>query len=151
MKNHPPIEILSASIDGSLSDPGLSDVRDHVRLCDPCRRDLDGLRSARASLRSLATLSAPRDLMAALRQEFVPPAVAPARRWRWLRVAAPAFATLAVAAGFWFTRQPAEPELALESLLAAHSRYQAESLVPPADMYDANFSGHLASYYANEN
>lgn len=47
-----------------------------------------------------------------------------------------------------------EPEQAfvdMDTLLAAHSRYQEENLVPTADMAHADYSARLASFYDDEN
>lgn len=52
---------------------------------------------------------------------------------------------------FWFlNKKNTADQIDLEPLLAAHSRYQLEVLVPQADLARSNFSAQLASYTSND-
>jgi hypothetical protein len=66
-----------------------------------------------------------------------------ARPQVWVPIGALALAALALA--LWFG--PKEEEIPLEPLVAAHSRYKAESWVPHGDLLAANFSAEVAQEY----
>ncbi len=100
--------------------------------------------------------SAPPALLHALREKFAPtPTDSHWQRWfAWPVLWKPvgALALGALLAGAWIARwKVSEAELIdMEPLAAAHSRYQAETLVPAADMAGSNFGGQLAVYYGDE-
>ena len=62
-----------------------------------------------------------------------------------------AFAAVALVALVWFGvhRSATDQTIPLEPLLAAHSRYTAEALVPPTELVAANYSAQLNAYYGD--
>ncbi len=54
-----PSELLSALLDGELSEQERAHVMDHLRTCSPCEEELNGLHFARAAVRSLPLLDLP--------------------------------------------------------------------------------------------
>jgi len=67
-------------------------------------------------------------------------------------VPAGALAALALIFGLWFgwKQHEAQMSLPLEALLAAHSRYSAETLVPHGGLAMSNFSHQMAIYQEDE-
>jgi hypothetical protein len=84
-------ELLSAMLDGELSEPESAWVAEHLDECGECRTELGDLASARAAVRSLPTLDLP--------DEIRPPAVVVAGPWlRRIALGAASVAALAVVA-----------------------------------------------------
>ncbi len=54
-----PSELLSALLDGELSEQERAHVMDHLNKCSTCEGELNGLHSARAAVRSLPLLELP--------------------------------------------------------------------------------------------
>src|SRR4051812_38674665 len=117
---------------------------DLLRLLDEEHQDL------RLSLSRLPRRSAPPKLMRALKRKYIGrPWLDEWRAWfswpvLWKPVSA--FAVGAFLAGLWISKwKSSEAEFVdMQPLAAAHSRYQAESLVPPGDMAGSNFGAQLA-------
>ena len=66
-------------------------------------------------------------------------------------IPAGALATLALFSGLWLHMRGADPDqyVPLEPLLAAHSRYEAESLVPQGSLVASSYSSQLTAEYAD--
>jgi hypothetical protein len=111
----------------------------------------------RLQLRRLPAHEAPADLIHSLRRDFVGPT------WRerfagWFRGAGvwrpiTALAMVALVAGALITKQQAAKQDALDiqPLVAAHARYEGESMVPAGDLAGSGFGFQLASYYGEDN
>jgi len=158
MKIHGEDELISAYLDGELCDEEAGAVRDHISACTSCRSEHESLRAAKALLARAPRRAMPPELMDQLERRLSRPL------WRELldrllppmpsvRVLAPAgaFAAAALVAVVWFgaRRAAPEPAIPLEPLLAAHSRYTAEALVPASELVASNYSTQLNAYYGD--
>ena len=155
MKTHGDGEMLSAFIDGELGAEESEAVRQHASFCDICRRQLDSLRAAKTLLSRAPRRAMPPDLVDQLERRLARPS------WRVLlerllppvRVLIPAGACAAagLCAVAWLGLRSASPDpgIPLEPLLAAHSRYTAEALVPAGELVAANYSAQLNAYYGD--
>jgi len=149
---HEERKLLSAFMDGELSGEEYRRVQTHLDSCAACSAELASLSSVKRVMSEAPRFSAPGDLVSALQRRYRP---ADGTSWLgrlndrlavprfWVPVGALALAALAVA--FWFG--PKEEEIPLEPLLAAHSRYKAESWAPHGDLLAANFSAEVAQEY----
>ena len=157
MKEHKESLLLSAFLDGELSPREQGRVEAHLKSCAPCRGELSYLRRAKERLAASPRRAMPPELIASIegRLRELDAAAAPGilRRLAGLlslpRVWAPAsaFAAVAVAAVVWFGIKGREADrgIPLEALLAAHSRYEAESLVPQGSLAVSNYSDLVTS------
>ena len=149
---HEERKLLSSFMDGELSGEEYRRVQTHLDSCAACRAELESLSSVKRVLSESPRFRAPSDLVQTLQRRCRP---VDERSWLgrlkdrfaapqvWVPVGALALAALAVA--LWFG--PKEEEIPLEPLLAAHSRYKAESWVPHGDLLAANFSAEVAQEY----
>lgn len=146
---------LSAYVDGELEPALGAAVEAHLDGCAECRMELESLREVRRRLAAAPRREAPGDLVRALEARHAGGASAGelSRALAALRIMVPvglaAAAMLGVA--FWLGGDEGAGEtLPLEPLLAAHTRYKAESEVSGADLVAANFSAQLAAYQEDE-
>ena len=111
----------------------------------------------RLRLSRLPHRAAPPALLLRLKREYATtPWRARIKSWfAWPVIWKPASVALASVAvvGLWFnhSRVAEDDVIDMRPLVAAHSRYQAESLVPDGDLVGSNFGAQLANYYSNEN
>ena len=68
----------------------------------------------------------------------------------WKPVGALTVAAVIAAAWMSHTRNKLDDYIDMQPLVAAHSRYQAETLVPDGDMAATNFDTQLAMYYGDQ-
>lgn len=155
MNAHDEGQLLSAHLDGELSADESARLASHLDGCPECRVELEGLRRAKHMLSAAPRRALPPELIADLSERFARPTFMD-RVYAWRRsprVMAPAgaLATLALAAASWFVWQSREPDqyVPLEPLLAAHSRYEAESLVPQGSLVASSYSSNLTAFYSD--
>jgi len=141
---------ISAFLDGALAVEDRARVDAHVSACPQCRAELESLRHLKLALSSAPRRNMPADLALELERRLVTGA-----RW-WTPLARPAFwipagavASAALAVGLWLRASAPGEEIPLEPLLAAHSRYSAEALVPEENSVAANYSAQMTSLYAD--
>lgn len=162
MTKHEVWNRLSAYLDGQLPVAEAGAVEAHVAQCPECQAELEEFKDAKLQMSRVPFREAPSQLINRLRHQFDRPSLLERSRaafrscfvvpliWKPLGAALVLFAVV----GFLFLRQgsrPAEEYVDLDTILAAHHRYKAESLVPPADMVQSNYSLRLASYDPNGN
>jgi len=131
---------LSAFLDGALPGEDRLSVDAHLSSCAECRMELESLRHLKLALSSAPRKAMPADLALDLERRIVH-----GRAWRpdfpaptfWIPAGALAAALLA---GVWIRSAVAPEELPLEPLLAAHSRYSAESLISEDNLVSSNYS-----------
>jgi len=155
MKIHGGGELLSAYIDGELSTQEAAAVQAHVCACPSCRGISENLRRTKSVLARAPRRAMPPGLVADIEARLTRPVMRellmrllpPIRRL----VATATFAAAALAAVVWFTARRTTPEQAipLEPLLAAHSRYTAEALVPASELVASNYSAQLNAFYGD--
>ena len=150
MKQHIEGPEISAFLDGALAAPDRVRVEGHLSSCSDCRAELDSLRHLKLTLSSAARRVMPADLALAIERRLVR-----AESW-WsplmrptLWVPAGAVATAALLVGLWIHSTGTAEEVPLEPLLAAHSRYSAETLVPEENLVASNYSEQFTSLYAD--
>lgn len=148
--NHDEAALLSALIDGELSQDERARVESHLPGCASCRADLDGLRFMKARLARADRRAMPPDLIAGIE-------AAVARPWhlRWfpvlgrstVMIPAGMVAAAGIIVGLWLGMTNNDPDqfIPLEPLLAAHARYEAEALLPEDNMVAARYSYQLAN------
>ena len=141
MNAHEESFLISAYIDGELSPEERSRVDAHLPHCAACRFDLESLKHTKASLAATPRRAMPPELVAAIEARSRAPWSLPSWRSPW--VWASAFAAAVVA--LWVGVSSREPDqyVPLEPLLAAHSRYTAESLVPQGTLVASNYTSPL--------
>lgn len=156
MNPHEPSDQLSAYADGELPAGELAAVEAHLGACPPCREALAGLREVKSALAAAPTRPMPPALIAALEADHARRLeAAPRFAWLWPRLWIPAGAlagALALAT-LWVglsSRLASEDELPLEPLVAAHSRYAAETLVPQSVPAASNGYLQLAYFRPDE-
>jgi anti-sigma factor RsiW len=153
MKTHGESELISAFLDGALSAEEEQALREHISSCPPCREEHASLRATKSLLARAPRRAMPPDLVAQIEGRLARPfwkqvldrLLPPLPVW----APAGAFAAAALVAVAWFGahRAAADQSIPLEPLLAAHSRYTAEALVPPTELVAANYSAQLNAYY----
>jgi len=155
MKTHGEGELISAYLDGELSGEEAAAVQAHVSSCPACREDMDSLHAAKSLLARAPRRAMPPELVAELERRLARPL------WRELldrlnpplRVLVPAgaLAAAALVAVVWSGLCRAAPDrsIPIEPLLAAHSRYTAEALVPASELVASNYSAQLNAYYGD--
>ncbi len=144
---HEDAVLLSAWVDGELNAEEKTRVQRHLESCAACRAEVTELRAAKRLLASAPRRAMPPELVAAIeaRLERRPGPLA------WLKsfAGAPrywaptaALASAAVLLSLWFHVLDRDPDqyVPLEPLLAAHARYQAESLVPEDNLVADSYS-----------
>jgi anti-sigma factor RsiW len=155
MKTHGENELISAYLDGELSEQEARALREHISSCPACREEHAGLRATKSLLARAPRRAMPPELVAQIEARLTRPL------WKRMRdrilppftvlVPAGAFAAAALVAAVWFGahRVADDQSIPLEPLLAAHSRYAAEALVPPTELVAANYSAQLNAYYGD--
>ena len=155
MKIHGEGELISAYLDGELSGEEAQAVREHISSCPSCREEHACLRATKSLLARAPRRAMPPELVAQIESRLARPL------WKQVLdrilppmpvlVPAGAFAAAALLAVVWLGARRAAPDqsIPLEPLLAAHSRYTAEALVPPTELVAANYSAQLNAYYGD--
>src|SRR5258706_2703751 len=158
MNEHIEGELLSSYLDGAVSIDQKTWIKAHLQHCSICHEEAESLQGVKLHLSRLPRREAPTQLMTKLKKQFIGPSwMDRFLNWIsqpvvWKPVGALAVTVLLV--GPWVLTQTAgssDEFVDLEPLLAAHNRYQAEGMVPQADMVGSNYSMRLASYYGDEN
>jgi anti-sigma factor RsiW len=139
--------VLSAFLDAELAAADSARVAAHLEDCAACRAALTELRSTKKLLASAPRRALPLELIAAIESRLTgrrAPFAGALAGLRQPRVWAPATAVAAAGVLFsiWLNVVGRAPDqyVPLEPLLAAHSRYTAESLVPEDGLVAANYS-----------
>ena len=144
---HEDAHLLSALADSELASEDKSRVESHLKACAACREAFESLRQTKRLLASAPRRAMPPDLVAAIEQRLAGARLSLAWLPRWFqqpRIWAPAGA-LALATllmSIWVHVLDRDPDqyVPLEPLLAAHSRYSAESLVPEDNLVASSYS-----------
>jgi anti-sigma factor RsiW len=151
------LDRMSAYLDGRLSPPAAAQASAHIDTCEECRAEANRLRALKTKLSDLTRHPAPVSLMRSLNHAFIDAPEPRLSLWRtflasltW-RPAGAIAATVAVA-GLIALGVNVEQNRAMDidPLIAAHMRYEAETLVPNADPAHAHLSAQLVKYYADE-
>lgn len=141
-------ELLSAYLDGELAAAERAEVSAHLARCAECARELGELALVEKTIASSRRHVMPPELLARLEARF--------SRRTWAEraagllkaprfyVPAGAVAAFAVALSFWLGA-PEPEQIPLESLLAAHTRYSSEGLVPQENLTQPEFISHLSA------
>jgi anti-sigma factor RsiW len=157
MMNHIEGDLFAAYIDGELEESRRHEVTSHLDTCAACAGEMERFQEVKIRYSRMPRRPAPPELLAKLDHLR-----SPRPRWyeRWIGVGAlpPVWRPVAVFAAIaafvvamLVGRANRNPEFVdLDSLLVAHSKYQAESLVPHPDMAQSNYSARLASFYRDE-
>lgn len=145
---HDERESLSAYLDGELSASERARVSSHLARCAECARELGELALVEKTIASSPRHVMPPALLARLEARFSRPTWA--ERAAGL-LTAPRFyvpagvaAAFAVALSLWLG-SPEPEQIPLESLLAAHTRYSSEGLVPQENLTQPEFISHLSA------
>lgn len=145
---HKEWELLSAFLDGELAASERAEVSTHLASCTVCAQEFSALAVMEKSAASSPRHVMPPALLARLEGMFSRPTwtehlyqLLPAPR---ISIPVGAFATLAVALSFWMV-YPEQDQIPLESLLAAHTRYSAEGLMPQENLAHPEFITHLSA------
>ena len=155
MHEHEEWHLLSAYLDQDLDAAQRQGVFEHLSSCQSCRVELDGLKRTKSVLAGAPRRMVPPEILAELERRY---AQAPAAQfWRhfWrlpeFRITARAMAAAAILAGLWLGFNSRNPEeIPLGPLLAAHSRYSGETLIPQEDLAASNFVTELALYKGDQ-
>lgn len=139
--------LLSALLDNELTASETSRVTRHLEACADCRQELAHLRHMKAVLAAAPRRAMPPELVAAVEARLERGA-GPFSALRRLASApvfwapAGALAMAALLMSLWVRALDRDPDqyVPLEPLLAAHSRYAAESLVPEDSLVAATYS-----------
>lgn len=145
---HEEAVVLSAYVDGELSGLELARVKAHLDACGACRAEADALLSTKRLLAGAPRRAMPPGLVASIEARLERPAPA---RFGWLKsfVSTPRYwapaatvAAVALVVTTWVHVVQRDPDqyVPLEPLLAAHARYQAESLVPEDNLVAESYS-----------
>lgn len=151
MKEHIKGPDISAFLDGALSAEDRARAAGHLSACSVCRAELDSLRRMKATLSAAPRKAMPADLALALERRLVDSQ----SHW-WAGAMRPAVwvptGTIAAAAllvGFWLHAGSTTEEIPLGPLLEAHSRYNAETLVPEDNLAASTYSDQFTTLYAD--
>ncbi|MBL8024223.1 MAG: zf-HC2 domain-containing protein [Elusimicrobia bacterium] len=152
---HVASDVLSAWVDGEVSEEEAHHVRTHVVHCADCQATLSDFKNVKSFVLSAQRRPLPEALRRTLETHDTP--VPGVRRWGAFlfrpSVWAPASAIAAAALAFFLIRTPQESmveTLPLEVLMASHARYQSEGRVPRADLYQTQFTAHVAGEIVDE-
>lgn len=149
MNAHPDRPDLSAYLDGELPRAQRGALKRHLQACPSCRAELSAIERVKAALAGAPRRTLPEDIAAAWGERLGPPS------WRtrlqelltlpqvWGPALAAAGLLLLLQAGR--TSQRRAEAIPIEALAAAHSRYEAEGLVPDGDPTAANFWSELVA------
>jgi len=144
MMQHEESQLISAYLDKELSASEAAHVATHLASCTDCRAHLTSLRATKSIFAACGRRALPPDLIIQLEHSLTP------RPWLQFSSAfmgrpailsgtAVALAVM-VASLWWGMRIRTESEVPLEALLAAHSRYTAETLIPETNLVASNYS-----------
>ena len=150
MNDHPDESELSAFVDAEVPLEEGARLEAHLSLCPSCRTQEASLREVKGALAGLPRRRLPEGLGAALEalgreagERLLDEEPLRPRMGSWAPAGALVAASLLLAVWTGNRWGPtSEGDLPLEPLLAAHSRYAAESLVP-GDLVAADFSAEL--------
>ena len=150
MNQHPEGPWLSAYLDEELDAAETLRIRRHEASCSQCREELNSLKGIKTLLAAAPRRTMPEGLAARLENLYRRPSI-----WKkvlsrlsmprvWVPVGT--LAAAATALLFWLGPSfgPDPDSIPLETLLAAHARYEAESLVPSGDLLHVPFSEQVA-------
>ncbi len=110
--------LLSAHLDGELTDTEANAIELHLASCTECRREFDELRQARAAVRGLPLLNPP----AGIFEDMLPQAeitTERSARYRWLVPVAAAMVAVVVAVGVITT--PPSVDIPMERVAVQHA------------------------------
>ncbi len=107
--------LLSAHLDGELTDSEAAVIEVHLASCPNCRREFDELRVARSVVRGLPLLNPPSEIF----QPVAPATVSESRRHRWLMPVAAATVAVVVAVGV--VAAPPTTEVPIRAVAAQHA------------------------------
>ena len=146
-------DLLSAYLDGELTQEERIKIDSHLTACRDCRLELESLRYMKRKLSLAPRRTMPPELIAQIEGHLSGPklggfiaSILRPRIW----IPAGAMACSVVLAGLWLgLKNSHEQDLPIEPLLTAHSRYWAESLVPQGSLVASNYSAQLTAYYSN--
>jgi anti-sigma factor RsiW len=147
------LERISAFLDGTLPEGARTQVEAHLAQCDLCRTEMEELHVLRTRLGAMPRREAPPSLMRSLGHAFLDAPVPRRSFWAFLTGVPSwrpvgAFAAVAVImGGVAYLRLGPPAKMDPQPLIAAHMRYQAESLVPNTDPAHSNLSAQLVNYY----
>jgi len=143
MNLHPEPALLSAFLDQALNAAERQALNQHLAGCERCRLGLRRLEESKQWLAHLPPPPVPDDLLPRLARIAVPWWHLPKVKI-WIPAGALAMSLLAVMV--WEVQRPqVEEGIPIGILAAAHSRYEAESLVPLEDLSSPNFTAELAA------
>ena len=149
MNNHIKGAQWAAYIDNEMDVDEKKVIQNHLNNCSVCAQEVEKFQELKIRFSRLQHHTAPRQLIELLKNQYSPRQTFAQIFWRPV---AAVVVLAAVASIFFIYRPNAEPDYVdLDSLLVAHSKYQAESLVPSADMSQSNYSARLASFNQNGN
>jgi anti-sigma factor RsiW len=146
MNNHIDGTDISAFLDGELNDQERGRVDKHLSACHLCQSELASLRHFKRLLSTAPRRTLPADVALSLEHRLIR-----STPWTSLRRVVPigATAVAAILVGiFWVNRILSADELPLEPLLAAHTRYSAESLISEDNLVASNYSDQMNSLYS---
>ncbi|MBI3554312.1 MAG: zf-HC2 domain-containing protein [Elusimicrobia bacterium] len=154
MKDHNEHEdnvLLSAYLDGQLTEAERARVEAQLSGCGPCREEVEALRYMKAVLAAAPRRAMPPELLGAIEDavasrswtRLIPAALRAPRVF----VPAGALAALALVAGLWLglRRDASQDFIPLEPLMTAHARYTAETLVPQGSLVSSTYSAQLTA------
>ncbi len=151
MKDHLLSETISLYADRRLPVEEMESSEKHFENCADCSKELQQFEGLKSRMAALPAHYAPPQLVAKLRREHLP-TVSSLRSWLTFQFLWKPIAALLLMGGAWlgFHSRQTQETIDMDTLLAAHSKYQAENLVPSGDFAQANYSAQLASFYRNE-
>jgi anti-sigma factor RsiW len=155
MQIHGRNDLISAYLDGELSDKEADAIQEHISCCFSCQEEYASLHATKAFLARAPRRAMPPELATQLIRKLSQPVwrVFLSRLLPPARVLVPAgalaAAALAAVVCSGLCRFSPNQTIALEPLLAAHSRYAAEALVPACELVAANYSAQLNAYYSD--
>lgn len=144
---HEEPKFLSSLLDGELTAAEKKRVESHLASCAPCRAELASLRDVKRTLSTAPRKSMPGSVSVGIEARLRAMTLPPSTWSGWIRqphvwspVCALALAALGMTA--WMRALDRDPErfVPLEPLMAAHTRYAAESLVPEDNLVASNYS-----------
>ena len=141
---------LSSYLDEQLDSAERARVETHLADCPSCREEISSLRHFKRLMKAAPRRAMPPELISAIEDRVARPfrlSFPFALRQPRFLVPAGALTALALAAGLWFGLKRESPAQAipLETLLAAHARYTAESLVPQGSLVSSTYSAQLTA------
>lgn len=139
---------LSAYLDKELNSRENARLESHLAGCPSCKQELFLLRRTKRALAAAPRRAVPPELIARLEENLSHPLPSRDSSWQdWLprpalRMPLGAMAAVALVLGLWLGLKKDDPDryVPLEPLLAAHSRYTAESLVPQGALISSNYA-----------